>query len=91
MILRRLTQSLKEQNWTAIWIEFILLVTGVFLAGYALARSFCELFREPDAAHALTKGLLTPGIAYSIPMFLLGVAFYVAARKRGADRIGDVT
>ena len=32
MILRRLTQSLKEQNWTAIWIEFILLVAGVLLA-----------------------------------------------------------
>ena len=31
MILRRLSQSLKEQNWTAIWIEFVLLVTGVFL------------------------------------------------------------
>jgi hypothetical protein len=31
MILRRLTQSLKEQNWTAIWIEFVLLVCGVFL------------------------------------------------------------
>ena len=31
MILRRLTQSLKTQNWTAIWIEFILLVAGVFL------------------------------------------------------------
>jgi hypothetical protein len=31
MILRRLPQSLKEQNWTAIWIEFILLVSGVFL------------------------------------------------------------
>jgi hypothetical protein len=31
MILRRLSQSLKTQNWTAIWIEFILLVTGVFL------------------------------------------------------------
>jgi len=31
MILRRLSQSLKEQNWTAIWIEFILLVGGVFL------------------------------------------------------------
>jgi hypothetical protein len=31
MILRRLSQSLKEQNWTAIWIEFILLVAGVFL------------------------------------------------------------
>ncbi len=31
MILRRLSQSLKEQNWTAIVIEFVLLVTGVFL------------------------------------------------------------
>jgi hypothetical protein len=31
MILRRLTQSLKAQNWTAIWIEFVLLAVGVFL------------------------------------------------------------
>jgi hypothetical protein len=31
VILRRLSQSLKEQNWTAIVIEFVLLVTGVFL------------------------------------------------------------
>jgi hypothetical protein len=31
MILRRLSQSIKEQNWTAIVIEFILLVSGVFL------------------------------------------------------------
>ena len=31
MILRRLSQSLKEQNWTAIVIEFVLLVVGVFL------------------------------------------------------------
>lgn len=31
MILRKLSQSLKEQNWTAIWIEFVLLVGGVFL------------------------------------------------------------
>jgi len=31
VILRRLSQSLKEQNWTAILIEFVLLVVGVFL------------------------------------------------------------
>ncbi len=31
MILRRLAQSLKEQNWTTIVIEFVLLVAGVFL------------------------------------------------------------
>ena len=31
MFLRRFSQSLKEQNWTAIVIEFVLLVAGVFL------------------------------------------------------------
>lgn len=31
MILRRLTNALKEQNWTTILIEFVLLVSGVFL------------------------------------------------------------
>ena len=31
MILRRLSQNLKEQNWAAICIEFVLLVVGVFL------------------------------------------------------------
>ena len=31
MIMRRLAQSLREQNWTAITIEFVLLVLGVFL------------------------------------------------------------
>jgi phosphatidylglycerol---prolipoprotein diacylglyceryl transferase len=61
------------------------LVTGVFLAGYAIARSFCELFREPDAAHAFTKGLLTPGITYSIPMLLLGLWLYNSARKRASE------
>ena len=29
MILRHLSQSLKEQNWTDIVIEFVLLETGV--------------------------------------------------------------
>jgi hypothetical protein len=31
MIFRRLAQHLREQNWTAIFIEFVLLVVGVFL------------------------------------------------------------
>ncbi|MBN8263639.1 MAG: hypothetical protein J0M21_03215 [Xanthomonadales bacterium] len=31
MILRRFSQSLKEQNWTTILIEFVLLIAGVFL------------------------------------------------------------
>ena len=31
MILRRITEHVKAQNWTAIAIEFVLLVAGVFL------------------------------------------------------------
>lgn len=50
MILRRLSQSLKEQNWTAIWIEFVLLVAGVFLgiqvANWNEARAFDALERD---------------------------------------------
>ena len=31
MILRRFSEALKQQNWAAIAIEFVLLVAGVFL------------------------------------------------------------
>lgn len=50
MILRRFSQALKEQNWTAIWIEFVLLVAGVFLgiqvANWNEARAFNALERD---------------------------------------------
>ena len=57
-------------------------VSGVFLAGYALARSTSELFREPHFAHAFNIGPLTPGIVYSIPMLLAGLAVIYMARTR---------
>lgn len=31
MILRRLSQSLKQQNWMAIWVEFLIVVVGIFV------------------------------------------------------------
>jgi len=31
MILRRLTENLKKQNWTAIGIEFVIVILGVFI------------------------------------------------------------
>ena len=49
------------------------MVAGAFLAGYGLARSFCELFREPDPGHWLTLGPFTAGILYSLPMIAIGL------------------
>jgi phosphatidylglycerol:prolipoprotein diacylglycerol transferase len=48
------------------------IVAGTFLAGYGFARSFCELFREPDPGHWLTMGPFTAGILYSLPMIAVG-------------------
>jgi phosphatidylglycerol---prolipoprotein diacylglyceryl transferase len=62
------------------------LVTGMFLIGYGLARSFCEIFRSPHMGHALNIGPLTVGQMYSIPMILLGLWFVVVARGRPSLR-----
>ncbi|MEO8974521.1 MAG: hypothetical protein ABI552_01990 [Casimicrobiaceae bacterium] len=60
MILRRLSQSLKEQNWTAIWIEFVLVVAGVFV-GIQVANWNGEL-RDHQREHASVnaRSILTP-------------------------------
>lgn len=60
------------------------LTTGAFLIGYGLARSFCELLREAHPGHPFSVGWMTPGIAYSIPMVLLGLWFIWMARSRKA-------
>ncbi len=47
-------------------------ISGIFAIGYAMARMFCELFREPDA---LVVGSLTIGQALSIP--LIGAGWFL--------------
>lgn len=61
------------------------LVAGVFTAGYGLARSFCEFFRDPEPVHWLNLGPITAGIVYSLPMIAVGVLFIVQART-GTDQ-----
>lgn len=60
------------------------LVTGVWLAWYAIARSICEFFREPEPIHALNIEPFTAGQIYSIPMLMLGIYFIVTARRKSA-------
>jgi phosphatidylglycerol:prolipoprotein diacylglycerol transferase len=57
-------------------------VIGAFAIGYAVARSFCELFREPDQQLGFLWGGLTMGMVLSIPLFLFGVAMIAVARRR---------
>jgi len=63
MILRRFSQALKEQNWTAIGIEFVLLVVGVYL-GIQAAN-----WKEARVERELVRGHLTE-IAQDLRMHL---------------------
>ena len=60
------------------------MVAGTFMLGYGLARSFCELFREPDPGHVLTIGPLTAGIVYSLPMIAIGLWILREVARRPA-------
>jgi phosphatidylglycerol:prolipoprotein diacylglycerol transferase len=58
------------------------LVIGLFAMGYAVARTFCEFFREPDPQLGFLWGGLTMGMLLSIPLFLAGACFVAAALRR---------
>ena len=58
------------------------LVVGAFAAGYAVARSFCELFREPDRQLGYLWSNLTMGMLLSIPLFIAGVLLVAFALRR---------
>ncbi|MCL4675179.1 MAG: prolipoprotein diacylglyceryl transferase [Pararhodobacter sp.] len=68
------------------------LITGVFLAGYGLARIVVEIWRMPDdqflaadpAGHVLRLGDfgLTMGQTLSLPMVAIGLVLALTARRR---------
>jgi phosphatidylglycerol---prolipoprotein diacylglyceryl transferase len=58
------------------------LVLGAFAAGYAVLRSFCELFREPDVQLGFLWGSTTMGMLLSIPLFIAGVLLISFALRR---------
>jgi phosphatidylglycerol:prolipoprotein diacylglycerol transferase len=69
---------------------------GVFFAGYGLARSIVELFRQADPQFitadnpfgyvlSLTPSIgLTMGQILSLPMLIVGLAFILLSRRRAA-------
>lgn len=76
--------------WFLIWRLGALkkpgVVTGAFVCGYGIARTFVEFFREPDAQIGyLAGGWLTMGMVLSIPMALAGAALMWFAATRAAE------
>jgi phosphatidylglycerol---prolipoprotein diacylglyceryl transferase len=49
------------------------LVSGLFAAGYALARIACEFFREPDPQLRFLAGGATMGMLLSLPLLAAGI------------------
>ena len=60
------------------------LIIGSFACFYAIARSTCEFFREPDAQLGFLWGGATMGQLLSMPLFLAGLGFIVYALKHPA-------
>jgi phosphatidylglycerol---prolipoprotein diacylglyceryl transferase len=58
------------------------LILGSFSALYAVARSFCELFREPDPQLGFLWNGMTMGMLLSIPLFIVGVLLIAFALRR---------
>jgi phosphatidylglycerol:prolipoprotein diacylglycerol transferase len=59
-------------------------LTGAFLAGYGVARSVGELFREPDAHLGFLIGGATMGQLLSLPMVLAGLWLMLRSRPATA-------
>jgi phosphatidylglycerol:prolipoprotein diacylglycerol transferase len=68
------------------------LVAGIFGVGYAIARSACEFFREPDPQLGFLfgqnvsalEGGVTMGMLLSIPVLIAGAILIVRALQRPA-------
>ncbi|MFL6799403.1 MAG: prolipoprotein diacylglyceryl transferase [Xanthobacteraceae bacterium] len=57
-------------------------ILGAFAFGYGVARSFCELFREPDVQLGFLWGGLTMGMLLSVPLIIGGILLMAMRRQR---------
>lgn len=57
------------------------MISGLFLAGYAVARLIGELFRQPDAHLGFLVGPVTMGQLLSLPPLLFGLFLIWRARR----------
>ncbi|MCL6698135.1 hypothetical protein LZ496_04955 [Sphingomonas sp. NSE70-1] len=82
MILRRLTENLRAQNWTAIAIEFFIVVMGVFI-GTQVSNWNQQRLEKREAEQMLVN--LAPELHAQMEFFT-SVRTYYATTRRYADR-----
>ena len=85
MILRRLTENLRAQNWTAITIEFLIVVIGVFI-GTQVANWNQDRLAKAQTERMLAQ--LVPELQSQMEYFD-NVRTYYAASRGFADRALD--
>jgi len=61
-------------------------ITGIFFVGYAVARMFGEMFRQPDPQIGYLIFGTTEGQLLSIPVLIAGIALIFWARRTPAMR-----
>ncbi len=57
------------------------ILSGIFLCGYALFRSFVEFFREPDIQIGYIMEFFTMGQILCLPMLLIGIYLISISKK----------
>lgn len=62
----------------------VMAVSGLFLTGYGLFRSYVELIRLPDVhiGYLFNSSWLSMGMLLSLPMLIVGIVFIIIAYKR---------
>lgn len=78
MILRRLTENLRAQNWTAITIEFLIVVVGVFI-GTQVANWNQQRLAKVETERMLEQ--LVPELQSQMEFFDSVQTYYVTSRR----------
>ena len=60
-------------------------VSGVFAAGYGIARFYTEYFRMPDYEVSIAGWTISAGQMLSLPMIVLGIVLLVIAYKKKSE------
>ncbi|WP_412061301.1 hypothetical protein [Rubrivirga sp. IMCC45206] len=80
MIFRRIAQHVRDQNWTAIAIDFVIVVVGVFIG---IQVSNWNAARAEDARERMLLGELRAEVAESIDQLAVKRAAYAQVGRSG--------